>query len=244
VNVLLISDVHSNLLALETVLEACGPVDAIWNLGDTVGYGPRPNECISLLQEKSVNLWLAGNHDLAALDQRRLSGFNPVAALAARWTGDQLTEEHQRFLSQLSPITEEHGYLLAHGSPRDPISEYIFGASEATANLRLLAGQICFVGHTHFPIIAAPGPDGELATVRLLTDGEAVHLGNAGPLILNPGSVGQPRDGDRRASFGILDLGSQIFTLRRVEYDIRATQKAMREAGLPDQLVSRLENGR
>lgn len=242
-NVLLVADVHGNFAALSAVLADAGNVDSIWNLGDTVGYGPFPNDCLDALRSRRAFPFLAGNHDLAALDERFLAGFNPTAAAAVRWTARALSDENKAYLATRSPSATLDGVELAHGSPLQPYWEYILSADSAYANLKQMKSRICFVGHTHVPMLATLAPRAKTAHIEPLRDQDVVDLAR-GPAILNPGSVGQPRDGDPRASYAIFDTERQEVVLRRVKYDVDATQKAIIDAGLPAQLASRLAVGR
>ena len=241
------SDIHANLAALEAVLahaEESGRVDAIWSIGDCVGYGPQPAACVTRLRESDA-LWVAGNHERAATGAISTDDFNPSAAAAALWTRDQLSDDHRAFLDALPETASESNCTLVHGTLRWPIWEYLDDYDTARAHLSLQQTPFGFVGHTHVPAIVTERPDApEGCEIRRLRDGEMIAL-NVGPrLVLNPGSVGQPRDGDRRASYGILDTDAGTFTLHRVEYEIAATQRLMEEAGLPSWLIERLDIGR
>jgi predicted phosphodiesterase len=236
-----VSDIHSNLHALEAVLEAieADAPDELWCLGDLVGYGPRPNECCALIAERA-DVCLAGNHDLAVRGTIELAEFGGDAAVAAAWTRDVLTPQAQAVLEQLKPQGTAHGVALYHGSARDPIWEYVLSDETALATLELAEVPLVLVGHSHVALrVIASGSqlDGGLAPA-----GTELELGGLRAL-LNPGAVGQPRDGDRRAAYLLLDLDRQRATFRRVEYDIEGTQREMREAGLPEFLVARLELG-
>jgi diadenosine tetraphosphatase ApaH/serine/threonine PP2A family protein phosphatase len=242
--ILILADIHANLTAFQTVLadvEQRGKVDEVWCLGDVVGYGPDPHECIVLLQ-KVCQVCIAGNHDLAAIEKIDTSDFNPRAAEANQWTAQQLTKQDIRYLGNL-PLTLEKGeFTLAHGSPRDPIWEYLFSVNEAVENLPAFNTPYCLVGHTHQPLVFSFGRLKEVGITKLKHESEVV-LGER-RLILNPGGVGQPRDGDPRTSYGIYDSTIRTFTLYRVAYDIKTVQSRMREHGLPEMLIARLEVGR
>ncbi|MDP9367390.1 MAG: metallophosphatase family protein [Chloroflexota bacterium] len=241
-NILVVSDVHANLVALEAVLADAGSVDALWNIGDTVGYGPRPGECLDVMIDREANPALVGNHDLACLGRLNLAEFNPVARAAAEWTALRLSPEHRAYLSDLPPLTTAHGYTLAHGSPRAPIWEYITSASLATANFPHFDTDVCLIGHTHVAMYAELLPHRAAADVRPFQDGETLDLSSA-RFLVNPGSVGQPRDRDPRAAYAILDTERRTITAHRVEYDIRATQLQMAQSGLPEVLIQRLAYG-
>jgi predicted phosphodiesterase len=240
----ILADIHANLTAFHAVLddiERRGKVDEVWCLGDVVGYGPDPRECIALTQ-KVCKVCIAGNHDRAAIGKIDTSDFNPQAAEANRWTAQQLKPQDIRYLSSL-PLTIEKGeFTLAHGSPRDPIWEYLFSVTEAAENLEAFNTPYCLVGHTHQPVVFTFGRFGENKLTKLEHESEVILAEKR--LILNPGGVGQPRDSDPRASYGIYDSTIRTFTLYRVAYDIKAVQARMREHGLPAMLIARLEVGR
>jgi diadenosine tetraphosphatase ApaH/serine/threonine PP2A family protein phosphatase len=241
--VLILSDVHANLTALEAVLAATeGVYDELWNLGDTVGYGPHPNECFERLNAIAT-IQLAGNHDLASIGAVSTADFNPIAKEAALWTGRHLSEAAKTELAERLPLRELDGITLAHGSPRDPIWEYVLDSVSATKNMLHVPGDLCFVGHTHVAMFAAIRPGAVSAALYPLVDGETIDLQNA-RLLINPGSVGQPRDGDPRAAYALLDTEAQTVSGHRVSYDIARTQQAIRDAGLPDRLATRLASGR
>lgn len=302
--ILVLSDIHGNLVALESVLSAAaGKYDAIWCLGDIVGYGPRPNECVDLMREKS-SACVIGNHDWAALDRPGINvdDFNPHARFAVLWTRDQLSAVNRDFLDSLAdqpirPIADE-SVIMTHASPREPVWEYILAPSTALENFMEFDEEICLVGHTHKPVIFAwqmlehvhaiggaekpvlatspvsaaaassaggatsagdeltslDNPFGEVA----LSQEDVVSVAALQPqpntttllrsphptrLILNPGSVGQPRDNDARASYAILDLEHRTWRYDRVAYPIELTQAQMREARLPRRLIDRLSFG-
>lgn len=237
--VLLLADIHANLAAFEAVLAAAGPFDLLWCLGDVVGYGPHPNECLERLQDFR-HLCLAGNHDWAALGRLDLAAFNPIAGQAAAWTSSQLRAVNRRYLEE-RPLTLEQGdYTLTHGSPRDPVWEYLLSVPAATENLSHFQTPVCLIGHSHVPLVFW-GQQGQVRGRRL--GEETVRLRELGRVILNPGSVGQPRDGDPRASFALLDTETGLLQALRVAYDVEATQEAIRRAGLPEALAERLAYG-
>jgi diadenosine tetraphosphatase ApaH/serine/threonine PP2A family protein phosphatase len=213
----------------------------VWNIGDTVGYGPRPNECCAVAQA-SAELSLVGNHDLVALGTGAVDvqDFNPEAAAAARWTHDELTAESRAFLEALQPSAERAGVGLYHASPRDPVWEYVLTVEAALAAFRATDASVIVVGHSHVPLAL----ELQLADIRggLAPAGTEVDL-STGRWLLNPGSVGQPRDGDPRAAYCLLDVEARRASFRRVPYEIEATQAEMREAGLPEPLAERLSYG-
>lgn len=243
VRIAVVSDIHANLVALEAVLKHAGEVDGVWCMGDSVGYGPQPAESVARLREVEA-VWVAGNHERAATGAIGVEEFNPTAASAALWTRDQLSDAGRAFLDALPETIVEADFTLVHGTLRYPVWEYLDDEDTALAHLSLQRTQYSLVGHTHVPAVVIERPDAPRGCeMRRLKDGETVDLA-AERLVLNPGSVGQPRDGDRRASYGELDTAASTFTLCRVEYDIAKTQRLMSDAGLPVWLSERLEIGR
>jgi predicted phosphodiesterase len=240
--VALVSDIHSNLHALEAVLAAIDAEapDELWCLGDFVGYGPRPNECCAILAERA-DVCLAGNHDLGVLGTIDLVEFGGEAGVAARWTREVLVPEARAFLEPLEPEGAAHGVALYHASARDPVWEYVLSDEAALATLELAGTPLVVVGHSHVALRVVQSGDGELDG-GLAAAGTDLELEGTRAL-LNPGSVGQPRDGDPRAAYLVLDLDAQRASFRRIEYDIERTQREMREAGLPELLAVRLELG-
>ncbi|MGA9762774.1 MAG: metallophosphoesterase family protein [Gaiellaceae bacterium] len=239
--VAVISDVHSNLHALEAVgraIELEQP-DEVWNLGDSVGYGPRPDECCEML-ERLATRSLVGNHDLAAIGQISLNGFSPVAAAAAAWTRKHLGSGACAYLAGLEPSARLDGCELYHGSPREPVWDYVLKAATAAEALSLSSEPLVLVGHSHYALAASLV--NEELEFALAPEGTFADL-STGRWLLNPGSVGQPRDGDPRSAYLLLDLDAGRAEFRRVEYEIERTQSEIREAGLPEQLASRLSRG-
>ncbi|MFN8474617.1 MAG: metallophosphoesterase family protein [Anaerolineae bacterium] len=240
--ILVISDIHANAAALNAVLEDAGSFDRVWCLGDLVGYGPDPNACVERVRELRRYQCLAGNHDWAVLEKLDLSDFNSDARLAALWTQKQLTPDNRAFLdarlATIGPL--EDRYFLAHGSPRHPIWEYILDEVIAEENFPYFQTQVCFVGHTHVPMIYVQ-ENGAVRPISPAID-RPFPLGE-NRLIINPGSVGQPRDGDPRASYAILDPDQETVTHRRVPYPIEQTQAKMVEVHLPRRIIDRLSYG-
>jgi predicted phosphodiesterase len=241
--ILLVSDIHANLVAFDAVLEDAGEVEQVWCLGDIVGYGPEPNACVERLRALKP-LCIAGNHDWAVLEKLDLAEFNPDARAATLWTREQLTPHNLDWLHQLPDrVPPELGkFTLVHGSPRHPIWEYVLGPAVARINFDYFDTQICLIGHTHIPVLYRLNAEEDYASADSPPENEPLELGDE-RLMLNPGSVGQPRDGDPRAAYAILDTAAQTFLHKRVEYDIAATQARMREAGLPARLINRLSAG-
>lgn len=237
----IISDVHANLEALYAVLEhiAKERIDRILFLGDSVGYGPDPNECVELLNEKS-DILLAGNHDYGATGMTDISSFNVYARIAIEWTTGTLSEENKKILQEL-PLTGEvkdDGICLVHATPKEPEKwHYLSYAKEARPYFRYFNRNVCFVGHSHLPFIAERTPFG-----RMKVHDEAAEIKQRSRYIVNAGSVGQPRDGNPDAAY-VLFRGNTL-EIKRVSYDIVVTQKKMRKAGLPEYLINRLSNGR
>lgn len=240
-HILVVTDIHSNLVALQAVLESAGPYDQLWSLGDIVGYGPEPNECISLLTGRE-HIAIPGNHDWGVLGKIELDDFNTEARKANLWTRQVLTPESTAYLENAPQTTEQDEVTLAHGSPRHPVWEYITRTDTAQRNYAHFKTRICLVGHTHVPAIYwQPDTDTPCMSIQPKTD--QPFSCEEGRYIINPGSVGQPRDGDPRAAFLILDTETCTVEHRRVAYDIHATQKKMRTAGLSARNIARLEYG-
>lgn len=239
---LIVSDVHANLTALEAVLSDAAEFDAIWCLGDLVGYGPNPNECVERIQD-FPHISLAGNHDWAALGKLDLGSFNIDARAASLWTQAQLTPATREYLSALPTRAEQDGFYMAHASPREPVWEYILDANQAYANFAHFSAPICLVGHTHIPIVFELDEQRRRCETMIPPFPNPLILGEQ-RMIVNPGSVGQPRDGDPRASYAMLDLDKMAWEFRRVAYPIEITQERMRARGLPRRLVERLDMGR
>ena len=240
--ILIVSDIHSNVVALETVLAVAGAYDQLWNLGDTIGYGPRPNECVAAVKHASV--LIAGNHDLASLGKVNLNDFNPDARTANIWNGEQLTPENRALLEALPPRSDiDAQFLAVHASPREPIWEYLLTQEQARDNFKLFDTQACLIGHSHVPLIFWQHPDGRVEGPAVADDGEAIKLQPDTRYFFNPGSVGQPRNQDPRAAYAILDTDADAITFHRIEYDIAHTQRQMADAKLPIALIRRLEYG-
>lgn len=246
---IVVSDIHSNEPALETVLLDAPPFDGMVCLGDIVGYGPNPGACISRVQEFDL-VCLAGNHDWGAVGKADLRVFNRDARRALTWTQQELTKAEEAFLQSLSPkatlspkASLTDSILLAHGSPRDPVWEYLVDTTSATQIFRGYAFDALFVGHSHLPLMMVWDEAEERARPLRLEWDVPVSL-EGRRLILNPGSVGQPRDGNPRAAYGMLDTEEMTWTFRRIAYPVEITQERMRAQGLPQRLIDRLEIGR
>jgi diadenosine tetraphosphatase ApaH/serine/threonine PP2A family protein phosphatase len=240
--VAIISDIHGNRHAFEAVLADVRGSSAteIWCLGDVVGYGADPNDCCRLARANAA-VCLAGNHDLAVTGDLDLGEFSTGAALAARWTQEVIDDDHREWLRSLSPSGAAEGIGLYHASPRDPVWEYVLSALLAELCLDAQEERVSLVGHSHVAL-AFERPEGQPATGAARRQGDTADL-SAGEWIVNPGSVGQPRDGDPRAAWLLLDTGAWAAEWRRTEYDIAGAAASIRAARLPDSLAERLEYG-
>jgi predicted phosphodiesterase len=242
VKVAVISDVHSNLAALEAVLAEVDQagVEEIWCLGDLVGYGPEPDRCVDLVMSRT-SASLSGNHDMVVSGEISASVFAHDAAAAADWTRETVTPATMEALRSLQPSGARHDVELYHGSIRDPVWEYVIDDRTAAICLELQSSRLALVGHSHVPLVY--GYEGETFVAGVTPADTRMELGE-GPFLLNPGSVGQPRDGDPRASYLLLGLDDGIAEWRRTTYDVDRTRDAIEEAGLPRRLGLRLYEGR
>jgi diadenosine tetraphosphatase ApaH/serine/threonine PP2A family protein phosphatase len=240
--ILIISDIHANKVALDTVLAAAGSVDRLWCLGDTIGYGPEPNACVETVMNQAQVI-ITGNHDLACIGELDLDDFNPDARTANIWNGEQLAPENLAWLKELSPRKRiDDQVTVAHASPREPVWEYLLSVEQAMVNFTYFDTQICLIGHSHVQLGFHQYADGHCERF-LPSDVPVIELVHNSRYFINPGSVGQPRDYDPRAAYAILDTDKGIVTYNRVEYDIKKTQKKMYDANLPINLIRRLEFG-
>lgn len=240
--VLIVSDIHANLAAFEAVLEdAAGKWDIIWCLGDLIGYGPDPDECVNLLRQHE-HLSLSGNHDWAVLGKLDIAIFNHEAQLAIRWTQDNISEGTRDYVDSLPPMEIVEPFTLAHASPRQPVWEYILDSHTATANFDYFSTPYCLVGHTHVPVLFAEEKDTHIVIPYAPMYSTPIQL-NRSRCILNPGSVGQPRDADPRAAYALLNTDTKCWEYRRVSYAVEQTQERMRQRGIPERLAKRLELG-
>jgi predicted phosphodiesterase len=239
--ILVLSDIHANLNALEAVLSAAGEFDAAWCLGDLVGYGPDPNDCVARVRELPNLLCIIGNHDAAALKQIDIDTFNPEARRAIVWTRRSLSESSVAFLNNLQEKITEGNVTLTHGSPRHPVWEYLLDTRTAMINFEYFDTSFCFVGHTHLPVIYSPQNNRHMAHLTIPEANQQITLPERA--IVNPGSVGQPRDRDPRAAFAIYDSQDNTWHYQRVAYDIVAVQARMQQFGLPERHIHRLAAG-
>jgi predicted phosphodiesterase len=240
-HVLVLSDIHANLTALERVLDDAPSFDAVWCLGDLVGYGPDPNECIARVRQLPQLTCLIGNHDLAALGLIPLHRFNTDASASVAWTRDHLSDASIAFLKSLRAKELLPPFTLAHGSPRQEVWEYILDHHSADRNFDVLETDYCLVGHSHLPIAFVRFPRESYCLPVQLPVG--VPLSLTPRMFLNPGSVGQPRDLDPRAAYALLDLEEMTWEPRRVGYEISGVQERIIEAGLPERQAIRLVGG-
>jgi len=241
-----ISDIHANLTALQSVLAAIDDLqpDALWCLGDIVGYGPYPQACADVIRERA-DVCLAGNHDLAVVGKTPLENFNPVAREAALWHREHLRQETLQWLASLPTRTEARGITLAHGSPRHPVWEYVLDKTTAEENYDAFDTPICLIGHSHQAMGWRMSRVERRIKVEWIAEEPGVPLtvSVSDKWLLNPGSVGQPRDHDPRASFAILETDDWRWTWHRIDYDIASVDRAINAAGLPEMLGKRLYLG-
>jgi diadenosine tetraphosphatase ApaH/serine/threonine PP2A family protein phosphatase len=239
--ILVITDIHANFSALESVLAVAGDYQAVWCLGDLVGYGPDPNECIARVRELPNLVCVLGNHDAAAIEKIDDNAFNADARLVISWTRKTLTPASVEFLTSLPETQVQGDVTLVHGSPRQPVWEYLLDTRTATQNFEFFDTPFCFVGHTHLPVLYYLGDDSR--TARLIIPENSTQMALAPRTIINPGSVGQPRDRDARAAYAIFDTEQNLWEFHRVDYEIEAVQDRMRLANLPERHILRLSAG-
>jgi predicted phosphodiesterase len=240
--VLIISDIHANLTALEAVLADAGTVDAVWCLGDVVGYGPDPNDVVERLRALPNVTCMLGNHDVAVLGQMNFAVFNNDARKSLIWQQKAISSENLDYLRNLPKETQvRENVSLAHGSPRDPVWEYVLNTLTARLNFDAFETPYCFVGHSHIQCFFHLDVEKDRVSLEVPLPNEVVKL--TPRAILNPGSVGQPRDRDARSAYAIFDPQAETWEPRRVAYDFQAVQKRIREAGLPEKHAARLAEG-
>jgi diadenosine tetraphosphatase ApaH/serine/threonine PP2A family protein phosphatase len=241
-----LSDIHANRHALEAVLAAVeeAGVDEVWCLGDMVGYGAEPDACTALVRER-CSTCLVGNHDLALLGALDISTFSEAAATAVEWTRANVNEETLEFLGGLDPTASQSGVGLFHASPRDPVWEYVLSTDQAEAGFEAQEERVGLIGHSHIALffVRTPGARPGYAQGAQAMDGAEIEIAE-GDWLLNPGSVGQPRDGDPRAAWLELDTERWLARYHRVPYEIEGAAEAILAAGLPSVLAERLQVGR
>ncbi len=239
--VLIISDIHANFTALESVLSDVGEIDSVWCLGDVVGYGPDPNECIESLRHLPNLTCVIGNHDAAVIETIETEAFNHEAKKIIFWTQSALTDASYQFLRQLPQRVIIDQFTLVHGSPRHPVWEYLLDSQTAKDNFDYFKTDYCCVGHTHLPSFFYLDETDSQPRVSMITEGQSFQI--APRTILNPGSVGQPRDRDPRAAYAILDTETMRWENHRVSYNVPIVQERMRLIGLPQRHIQRLADG-
>ena len=239
--ILVISDVHANVSALKAVLQAAKEVDEIWFLGDLVGYGPDPNRCIETLRELPNLTPIIGNHDAAVVGRIDADAFNPEARQSLFWTQKQLTDQNLEYLDSLPEIQVIDQVTLVHGSPREPIWEYVMDEHTAFVNFKHFETDFCFVGHSHFPgLFHKNESEYDIESIRA---GENQPFELKSRTIINPGSVGQPRDQDPRAAYALFDPQSNCWEFKRIPYAVEEVQSRMRSQNLPERHILRLSSG-
>lgn len=239
--VLLLSDIHANLTALEAVLDDAGSFDAVWFLGDLVGYGPDPNRCIRRVRSLSNLTALVGNHDMATMGKIEIDTFNYEARRAIRWTQKHISSKNLEFLRGLPTHAVKGDITLAHGSPRQPVWEYIINTRTAWENFDYLSTPHAFVGHSHLPTVFQTSSNDSHINLIIPEENQTIELQDR--MIINPGSVGQPRDRNPRSAYALVDNEQKTIEFRRVAYDIAAVQERMREVNLPQRHIDRLSAG-
>ena len=240
-NYLVISDIHANFTALKAVLSDAKDYDAVWVLGDIVGYGPDPNECIEKVKSLPNLVCILGNHDAAVIDKIQEITFNPTARQVIYWTRSVINDENLRYLKNLPERKIINEVTLVHGSPREPVWEYLLDVHSATENFNYFDTPYCFIGHSHLPTLFTLEDEQTQARLTVPKNNRLVELQPR--VIINPGSVGQPRDRDPRAAYAIFSLINKTVEFRRVEYDIQDVQRRMRQANLPHRQIERLIDG-
>lgn len=237
---LVISDIHANATAFEAVLKEAGEFDRTWCLGDIVGYGPDPERCIEMLQSLPELTCVMGNHDAALLRLIDVTAFNDDARIALEIQAEHISQASRDYLERMQVVIEKNGITFVHGSPRDPIWEYIINLAIARANFGYFQSQICLIGHSHIPSLFVEKEKGD---VFLLQPSHGDMWRSEQRFILNPGSVGQPRDNNPRASYVIYNDEAEIWQFQRVAYDIDSVQSRIIDMGLPMRHAARLYHG-
>jgi len=238
----ILADIHSNLEALNCCIEGLKGIDNFICPGDIVGYGPNPNECIDIIKGLKCSI-VAGNHERACCGIMDPTSFTGEAGESIRWTVKILTAKNREYIELLPDQLDLHGFQVVHGSLRNPLEEYISNIQTGAISIELMKQKVLFVGHLHIPLVIVKDTSGKYDSWQL-ADGDVVNIDKFDKVIINAGAVGQPRDMDPRASFGIYDSEAQTVKIKRVEYNIKAVQDKMRKAELPDFLAERLKYGR
>ena len=240
--VLVMSDIHANYTALETVIQDAGQVDETWCLGDLVGYGPDPNAVVEQVRELTHLTCIMGNHDMAVIGKMALESFNGDARRSLMWTENVLNADNMNFLHALPQSTKVRGEVtMAHGSPRDPLWEYVLNTLTARLNFDHFDTPFCFIGHSHVQSMFLLNEANDRVTLESVKVNQLFTL--IPRMIVNPGSVGQPRDRDPRAAYAIYNTETREWEARRVEYNIKEVQQRLRESGLPEKHALRLAEG-
>jgi predicted phosphodiesterase len=239
--ILVISDIHANLSALDAVISDAGDIDAVWCLGDIIGYGPDPNECIQRVRKLPNLVCILGNHDAAVLERIDIDNFNPEARQTIHWTQENLSDGNRSFIEGLPEKASLDQVTLAHGSPRQPVWEYLLDTSAATHSFEHFETDYCFVGHTHLPVVYYLPKERRIARLSIPEPNTCLELQPRA--ILNPGSVGQPRDRDSRAAYALYDPEEKTWEYCRASYDVQDVQERMRAASLPERHIQRLSAG-
>lgn len=240
--VLVMSDIHANYTALETVIKDAGQVDETWCLGDLVGYGPDPNAVVEQVRELTHLTCIMGNHDMATIGKMALESFNGDARRSLMWTEKVLNADNMNFLHALPQSTKVRGEVtMAHGSPRDPLWEYVLNTLTARLNFEHFDTPFCFIGHSHIQCMFQLDEGKDRVTLESTKVNQPMTL--TPRMMLNPGSVGQPRDRDPRAAYAVYETESRQWEARRVAYNVKEVQQRLREAGLPEKHAVRLGEG-
>ena len=240
--ILVISDLHANYTALETVLNEAGRVDETWCLGDLVGYGPDPNAVVEQVREMTHLTCIMGNHDMAIIGKMAFESFNGDARRSLIWTEKVLTADNMDFLRSLPQSTKVRGEVtMAHGSPRDPLWEYVLNTLTARLNFDHFDTPFCFIGHSHIQSLFLLNEEKDRVTLESVKVNRPITL--TPRMLVNPGSVGQPRDRDPRSAYAIYDTETRQWEARRVQYNVNEVQQRLREAGLPEKHAVRLGEG-
>lgn len=241
----ILADIHSNLPALQSIVSLLSEeqVEGYLVAGDLVGYGPHPNECIEIIRSLASATVIVGNHDWAIIDLEDISAFNEDAKAAILWTKSALSKTNLEYISSLEYCAQRENWMMVHGSPRDPLDEYMLTIEHAAKSIPFMKARLCFLGHSHHPLHFWYDQASQQIAMKELLGQEEVSLNDENQHFLNPGSVGQPRDNNAKASCAIFDTEHLTFKILRTEYDIAFVQEEMRKQQLPEYLINRLQNG-